>query len=110
MFNEIVSRRELMKLSAAGVLGFSASNWLDILAARAQEARTPTKNCILLWMAGGMGAPVNRRIGWNDPLVAVRGGAYFFLPSHAALKFLASDRLIAAVQTNTVNYPDSAER
>src|SRR6516165_12318197 len=53
MFNEMISRRELMKLSAAGVLGFSASNWLDILAARAQEGRRPTKNCILLWMAGG---------------------------------------------------------
>jgi uncharacterized protein (DUF1501 family) len=53
MLNEMISRRELMKLSAAGVLGFSASNWLNVLAARAQESRTPTKNCILLWMAGG---------------------------------------------------------
>jgi hypothetical protein len=53
MFNEMISRRELMKLSALGVVGFSASNWLDILAARAQEARRPTKSCILLWMAGG---------------------------------------------------------
>ena len=53
MFSERMNRRELMKLSAAGVLGFSASNWMNILAARAQESRTPTKNCILLWMAGG---------------------------------------------------------
>src|SRR6516225_9993740 len=53
MFNEMMSRRELMRLSAAGVAAFSASNWLDILAARAQEARRPTKNCILLWMDGG---------------------------------------------------------
>src|SRR5438270_609846 len=50
---ESMTRREMMKLSAAGVAGFCASNWLDILAARAQETRTPTKNCILLWMAGG---------------------------------------------------------
>src|SRR5437773_8052906 len=50
---EAMTRREMMKLSAAGVLGFSASNWLDVLAARAQEGGRPTKNCILLWMAGG---------------------------------------------------------
>src|SRR6516165_2581735 len=53
MFNEMMSRRELMRLSAAGVAAFSASNWLDILAARAQEAHRPTKSCILLWMDGG---------------------------------------------------------
>ena len=53
MFSEMMNRRELMKLSAAGVAAFSASNWLNILAARASETRTPTKNCILLWMAGG---------------------------------------------------------
>jgi len=53
MFNEMLNRREALKLSAAGVLGFSASNWLNILAARAGETRQQTKNCILLWMAGG---------------------------------------------------------
>src|SRR5438876_2987808 len=50
---EAMTRREMMKLSAAGVLGLSASNWLDVLAARAQEGGRPTKSCILLWMAGG---------------------------------------------------------
>jgi uncharacterized protein (DUF1501 family) len=53
MFNEMMQRREWLKLSAAGVLGCSASNWLDILAARAAESRQQTKSCILLWMAGG---------------------------------------------------------
>jgi Protein of unknown function (DUF1501) len=53
MFGEKFNRRDLMKLSAAGVLGFSASNWLNVLAARAAEGNQPTKNCILLWMAGG---------------------------------------------------------
>jgi uncharacterized protein (DUF1501 family) len=53
MFGEKFNRRDLMKLSAAGVLGFSASNWLNVLAARAAEGTAPTKNCILLWMAGG---------------------------------------------------------
>src|SRR5438552_6186123 len=50
---EPITRREMMRLSAAGVAGFCASNWLDVLAARAQESGRPTKNCILLWMAGG---------------------------------------------------------
>ncbi|HZZ78885.1 MAG TPA: DUF1501 domain-containing protein, partial [Gemmataceae bacterium] len=53
MFGENMNRRDLMKLSAAGVLGFSASNWLNVLAAHAAEERVQSKNCILLWMAGG---------------------------------------------------------
>ncbi|MBI2806325.1 MAG: DUF1501 domain-containing protein [Planctomycetes bacterium] len=53
MYNEMMSRRQLMKASAAGVLGLSASNWLPILAANASETRQQTKSCILLWMAGG---------------------------------------------------------
>jgi hypothetical protein len=36
-------------------------------------------------------------------------GAYFFLPGKAAIEFLASDRLIAAVQAKTANYPNNAE-
>lgn len=36
-------------------------------------------------------------------------GAYFFLPGKAALEFLASDRLIAAVQAKTANYPNNAQ-
>ena len=53
MFSESMNRRDLLKLSAAGVLGVSVSNWFNILAARASETRQQTKNCILLWMAGG---------------------------------------------------------
>jgi uncharacterized protein (DUF1501 family) len=53
MFNESISRRQLLQFSAAGVLGVSASNWLNVLAAHAQETDQQTKNCILLWMAGG---------------------------------------------------------
>src|SRR5271166_3785543 len=48
-----LNRRDLLKLSAAGVMGASLSGWLDILAARAAEARARTKSCILLWMDGG---------------------------------------------------------
>jgi uncharacterized protein (DUF1501 family) len=53
MFNEMMSRRQLLKAGVAGVAGLSASNWLDILAARASEPGQRTKSCILLWMAGG---------------------------------------------------------
>jgi uncharacterized protein (DUF1501 family) len=53
MFNEPMNRRDVLKLSAAGVFGLSASNWLNVLAARASETRAQTKSCILLWMAGG---------------------------------------------------------
>ena len=48
-----LSRRDMMKLSAAGVLGTSLSGWLPVLASRAAETRARTKSCILLWMDGG---------------------------------------------------------
>jgi hypothetical protein len=47
------SRRDFLKLSAAGVMATSMSGWLPILAARASEARVRHKACILLWMDGG---------------------------------------------------------
>jgi len=47
------SRRDMIKLSAAGVLGTSLSGWLPVLAARASQTRARTKSCILLWMDGG---------------------------------------------------------
>ncbi len=51
-----LSRRDAIKLSAAGVLGGSLSGWLPVLAARASEQPEATRNhkrCILLWMDGG---------------------------------------------------------
>ncbi len=57
MFTERVSRRDLLKLAAAGVLTGSASGWFGLLADRAARAASQgapkTKSCILLWMAGG---------------------------------------------------------
>ena len=51
------SRRDFLKLSAAGVFGASASGWLDVLAARAAETRptrrprpSPASSCG--WTAG----------------------------------------------------------
>src|SRR5262245_60443382 len=48
-----LSRRDLLKYGFVTMAGASASGWLDVLAARASEARARTKSCILLWMAGG---------------------------------------------------------
>src|SRR5262245_4682234 len=51
------SRRDFLKLSAAGVFGLSYSGWMSVLAARAAGATTnpkaKAKHCILLWMDGG---------------------------------------------------------
>jgi uncharacterized protein (DUF1501 family) len=51
--NLLPTRREMLKLSAAGVTGAAFSGWLNILAARAAETRQRTKSVVLLWMDGG---------------------------------------------------------
>ena len=49
-----LSRREMLQLSAAGVLGTSFSGWFNVLATRAaQTGQRTTKRCVLLWMDGG---------------------------------------------------------
>lgn len=48
-----ITRRDLMKGTAAGLLGSAMSGWMPVLAARAAETRAQTKRCILLWMDGG---------------------------------------------------------
>src|SRR5947209_705847 len=54
MFDRNLSRRELLKLSAAGVVATSFSGWMNVLAARAAgNGPAPRKRCILLWMDGG---------------------------------------------------------
>lgn len=50
------TRREWLRLSAAGALGVCASGWLERLAAHAstpEAAARGHKSCILLWMDGG---------------------------------------------------------
>jgi hypothetical protein len=49
------SRRDLLRLSAAGLLAPSCSRWLPALAARAADpaGKPRPKACILLWMNGG---------------------------------------------------------
>ena len=48
-----LSRRQLLRLSAAGVLGASASGWIEAMAASAAADPRRRKSCILLWMTGG---------------------------------------------------------
>jgi uncharacterized protein (DUF1501 family) len=48
-----LSRRDLMRLAAAGVMGASASGWIETLAADAAAHPQRRKSCILLWMSGG---------------------------------------------------------
>jgi Protein of unknown function (DUF1501) len=48
-----LSRRELLRLGAAGVVGYSMSGWLETLAADAADNPQRRKACILLWMTGG---------------------------------------------------------
>jgi hypothetical protein len=48
-----LSRREWLTLSAAGVLGASASGWIERLAAATAQDPQRRRSCILLWMTGG---------------------------------------------------------
>jgi hypothetical protein len=52
-FTSAVSRRDWFRLSAAGVIGYSLSGWLETLAARAASDPQRRRSCILLWMNGG---------------------------------------------------------
>jgi uncharacterized protein (DUF1501 family) len=48
-----VSRRDWLKLAAAGVLGSGVSPWFSTLAAEAARNPQRKRACILLWMNGG---------------------------------------------------------
>jgi hypothetical protein len=48
-----LTRRDALKLTAAGVTGLSLSGWLPVLAHEAAARGNKHKACILLWMDGG---------------------------------------------------------
>ncbi len=48
-----LSRRDWLRLSAAGIAGCSMSGWLGTLAAGAANDPKRHRSCILLWMDGG---------------------------------------------------------
>src|SRR5213079_2560688 len=48
-----LSRRDLLRLSAAGFVGASMSGWLEHMAAAAANDPQRRRACILLWMNGG---------------------------------------------------------
>jgi hypothetical protein len=49
----MLSRRDWLKLTATGVVGYSASGWLKTLADDAAGYPQRRRSCILLWMNGG---------------------------------------------------------
>src|SRR5262245_29578806 len=48
-----LTRRDAMKLAAAGVSTLSLSGWFNVLAHGAAAQTAKPKSCVLLWMAGG---------------------------------------------------------
>ena len=48
-----LSRRDWLRLTSAGVVGYSLSGWLQALAADAATHPQRRRACILLWMDGG---------------------------------------------------------
>jgi hypothetical protein len=48
-----LSRRDWLKLTAAGVVSYSMSGWLESMAADAAGHPQRRRSCILLWMNGG---------------------------------------------------------
>ncbi len=53
MLRHLLSRRDWLKLSVAGVVGYSASGWLKTLADDTAANPQRKRACILLWMGGG---------------------------------------------------------
>jgi hypothetical protein len=53
MTKNVLTRREWLRLSAAGVVGWSLSGWLESLAADTATNPERKRSCILLWMNGG---------------------------------------------------------
>src|SRR5260370_31110143 len=51
--HSLLSRREWLRLTSAGVVGASMSGWLEALAADAAGHPERRRSCILLWMNGG---------------------------------------------------------
>src|ERR1700722_11725946 len=49
----LLSRRDMMTLSAAGAVTFSCSGWLEALADETANNPQRRRSCILLWMNGG---------------------------------------------------------
>ena len=49
----LIDRRDLLRLSALGVLGTSCSGWMPALAADTAGRKDRQRSCILLWMSGG---------------------------------------------------------
>lgn len=51
--NDMLSRRDWLRVSSAGVVGYSLSGWMQALADNTAANPQRRKACILLWMDGG---------------------------------------------------------
>src|SRR5262249_46167858 len=51
--NDSLSRRDWLRLTSAGIVGYSVSGWLGALANEAARNSKRRRSCILLWMNGG---------------------------------------------------------
>src|SRR5258708_543551 len=51
--NPQMSRRDWLRLTAAGVVSYSVSGWLQALADDTAKDPRRRRSCILLWMTGG---------------------------------------------------------
>src|SRR5258708_1229888 len=48
-----LSRRDIVKLSGAGIIGYWMAGWFEALAQQTANHPARQKSCILLWMNGG---------------------------------------------------------
>jgi hypothetical protein len=51
-YRDGLNRRDWLRMTTVGAVGFSMSGWLRALAAESARS-TPKRSCILLWMSGG---------------------------------------------------------
>jgi hypothetical protein len=76
-FGPPLSRREWLKLSAAGVAAYSSSGWIEQLAAATANNPQRRRSCILLWMSGG---PATIDL-WDLKPGHVNGGPFREIPT-----------------------------
>jgi Protein of unknown function (DUF1501) len=72
-----LTRRDWLRLSAAGFAGFSASGWLETLAADTAHHPQRSRSCILLWMSGGP----SQMDTWDLKPGHANGGPYKEIPT-----------------------------
>ncbi|HEX3151891.1 MAG TPA: DUF1501 domain-containing protein [Gemmataceae bacterium] len=76
--NPLASRRDLLRLAAAGFAAQCAAPWFNVLAARAANVEATgvkPKSCILVWMIGGPPQTLTWDIKSHSPFKAIQTAA-----------------------------------